>query len=131
MDLVPTDRHGVSPRSGRQRADRAEVVRVQAARARIRERDAAFARLSRARTWAIGGAAALSVGFAGVAYAMAPGHKLHTIAASAAGAGTGNSGAGPTQPASGLGPVVQAPSAPPQAQAPAPAPVQQVVVGGS
>ncbi len=93
------------------RASRVEEVRARAARARAHEREAAFVRLGRARFWVAGGAGALSLGFAGLAYAMAPGHKLTTAHA---GASTSPSVPGSSsQPQGGDDATLQPPAAAP------------------
>ena len=73
-----------------------------------RDRDAALLRIRSARRWAIGAAGVLSLVFAGLAQALAPGHKVNTSGAStgapatgtdsggASGAATGSSGSGAT-----------------------------------
>lgn len=46
-----------------------------------RERDAALGRITRVRVWAIGGVTVLSLGFAGLARALKPGHEVHSATA--------------------------------------------------
>jgi hypothetical protein len=57
-----------------------------------RERDAALARIRSARRWAIGAAGVLSLVFAGLAQALAPGHKVNTTGSTA---GTSHDGLPP------------------------------------
>lgn len=115
------------------------------------ERDSALVRIVRVRIWAIGGAGALSLFFAALAHALAPGHNVgHSVTTPGIGTGSriassnspssnpassnsasSNSGVAAPQP-SGLGnvpqPPAQAPSAPSN-QAPV-QPSQPAVVGG-
>ncbi len=107
-----------------------------------RERDAALTRVAGVRVWAVGGAGALSLFFAALAHALAPGHKVarstppvDTNAALNVPADTG----APSNSSTPASPSVasnSSNSAPPQApaQAPtapaAPAPSPPVVVGG-
>jgi hypothetical protein len=121
------------------------------------ERDAALVRVSRLRRWTIGGAAALTAGFAAFVSAIAPGHSLGARRAAsgesaARGAATAPRSArlpplaspgqlglqGPSsnpQPApsptqSAPAPTQQAPPAPTQQAAPAPAPAASGATSG-
>ena len=104
------------------------------------ERDAALYRVSRLRRWAIGGAAALTAGFAALVWAIAPGHSLgaarstggHTVPDASHGHRTTQLPplASPSQlglqgpssgPQSAPAPTQQAPPAPTQQAAPPPA----------
>jgi hypothetical protein len=103
----------------------------------VRERDAAIVRLRRARVAAIGGAGVLSLAFAALAQALAPGRRVNSRSStqppakvSGATRSTGDDVAAPPSSAAPNAPA-EPPSAPQSGSSPPVQSAPPVIVGGS